>query len=96
MADQDPSLKTQDPPAPIDLIAEGNMRLADIARSSGMSIIELAAHVCTAQNLEALARVEQLHAIQREMLLGRLKRDALVRLGELTDEVPVAGSSAKH
>ena len=69
---QDPGLKskirrggTQDSPDPLKLIAEGNMRLLDIARASGMSILELAAHVCTAQNLETLARVKQLHATQR-------------------------------
>ncbi len=81
---------------PLELIAEGRQSIDAICRASKMSILELAAHVCTAQNLEALARVKQLHATQREMLLGRLKRDALVRLAELTDEVPVAGSSAKH
>ena len=68
------------------------MRLLDIARASGMSILELAAHVCTPRNLEALGRVVQLHAIEREMLLGQLKRKALGRLAELTDEVS-AGSA---
>ncbi|MCH7547592.1 MAG: hypothetical protein IID30_14420 [Planctomycetes bacterium] len=57
-----------------------------------MSILELAAHICTPRNLETLARVKQLHAIEREMLLGRLRIDALMRLRELTDEVP-AGSA---
>ena len=80
------------PPDPLELIAEGNMRLSDIARQAGMSVLELATLVCTPRNLEALGRVAQLHAIQREMLLGQLKRDALVRLRELTDEVP-AGSA---
>ena len=78
------------------MIAEGRHSVEAVCRASKMSILELAAHVCTAQNLETLARVKQLHAIEREMLLGKLKRDALVRLAELTDEVPVAGSSAKH
>ena len=87
---QDPSPKTT--PDPLELIAEGRQAIDAICRVSKMSILELAAHVCTAQNLEALARVAQLHAIEREVLLGRLKRDALVRLTELTDEVP--GGSA--
>jgi len=68
------------------------MRLSDIARASGVSILELATHVCTPRNLEALSRVVQLHAIQREMLLGQLKCKALGRLAELTDEVS-AGSA---
>ena len=69
------------------------MSLAVIARTSGMSILELATQVCTprnSRNLEALARVTQLHAIEREMLLGWLKRDALIRLSELTAEVAAA------
>ncbi|MCH7547757.1 MAG: hypothetical protein IID30_15265, partial [Planctomycetes bacterium] len=37
-------------------------------------------------------RVRQLHAIEREMLLGRLRMDALMRLGELTAEVPAASA----
>ncbi len=94
MADQDPSHKSQ--ANPIELISEGKYSIEAVCIESQMSILELAAHVCTAQNLETLARVKQLHAIEREMLLGKLKRDALVRLAELTDEMPVAGSSAKH
>ncbi|MCH7603718.1 MAG: hypothetical protein IIB54_13215 [Planctomycetes bacterium] len=74
------------------MIAEGNTSLADIARSSGFSLLELAAHICTARNLEALGRVVQLRAIEREMLLGQLKLDALMRLRELTDEVPAASA----
>ena len=81
---------------PLELIAAGRHSIEAVCRASGMSILELAEHVCTSQNLAALGRVAQLHAIEREMLLGRLQRDALVRLAELTDEVPVAGSSAKH
>lgn len=77
---------------PIEMIAEGKHSIEAVCRASKMSILELADHVCTAQNLETLARVKQLHAIEREMLLGKLKRDALVRLAELTDEVP--GGSA--
>ncbi len=76
----------------LEAIAAGDRAAADIAREAGMSILELARIVTTPRNLEALGRVAQLHAIEREMLLGRLKRDALVRLGELTDEVP-AGSA---
>ena len=68
-------------------IAAGDRAAADIAREAGMSILELAAHVCTPRNLEALERVRHLHANQREMMLGTLKRDALTRLGELTAEV---------
>ncbi len=81
---------------PIEMIAEGKYSIEAVCIESKMSILELAAHVCTPRNLEALGRVAELHAIEREMLLGKLKRDALVRLAELTDEVPVAGSSAKH
>ncbi len=71
----------------LELIAEGRHSVEAICIESGMSILELAAHVCTPRNLEALERVRQLHATQREMMLGRLKRDALMRLGELTAEV---------
>ncbi len=77
---------------PIEMIAEGRHSVEAICRETKMSILELAAHVCTAQNLETLARVKQLHAIEREMLLGQLKRKALLRLAELTDEV-AAGSA---
>ena len=77
---------------PLELVAAGDMSLADIAHASGMSILELAAHICTPRNLEALARVAQLHAIEQEMMLVKLKRKALGRLAELTDEV--AASSA--
>ena len=77
---------------PLELIAEGRLSVGAICRESGMSILELAKHVCTPRNLETLARVKQLHALEREMLLGRLQRDALVRLAELTDDVP--GGSA--
>ena len=80
----------------MELIAEGRHSVEAICIESDMSILELAEHVCTPRNLEALGRVARLHAIEREMLLGKLKRDALVRLAELTAEVPVAGSSAKH
>ena len=86
----DPSPKTS--PNPLDLIAEGRHSVGAICRESKMSILELATQVCTPRNLEALGRVTQLHAIEQEMLLGRLKRDALVRLAELTEEVP-AGSA---
>ena len=72
----------------LEAIAAGDRAAADIAREAGMSILELARIVTTPRNLEALARVKLLHAIEREMLLGTLKRDALVRLAELTDEVP--------
>ena len=71
----------------LELIAEGRHSVGAICRESKMSILELAAHVCTPRNLEALERVRQLHAIQREMMLGTLKRDALTRLGEQTAEV---------
>ncbi len=77
---------------PIEMIAEGKMSLSDIARSSGMSILELATQVCTPRNLEALDRVKQLHATQQEILLGQLKRKALLRLAELTDEVAAASA----
>ena len=79
-------------PDPLELIAEGRHSVEAICRASEMSILELAAHVCTAQNLEILARVKQLHATQREMLLGRLKVDALLRLRELTDEVAASST----
>ncbi len=79
-------------PDPLEMIAEGKHSIEAICRESKMSILELATHVCTPRNLEALGRVAELHAIEREMLLGKLKRDALVRLAELTDEVP-AGSA---
>ena len=68
------------------------MRLSDIARASGVSILELARMVTTPRNLEDLQRVRQLHAIEREMLLGRLRMDALMRLRELTAEVPAASA----
>ena len=74
-------------PDPLELIAEGRHSVEAICIELDMSILELAEHVCTAQNLETLARVKQLHATQREVMLGRLKRDALMRLGELTAEV---------
>ena len=75
---------------PLDLIAEGRHSIEAVCRESEMSILELAAHICSKQNIEALERVKQLHAIEREMLLGRLIPQALARLGELTDEVPAA------
>ncbi len=75
---------------PLELIAAGRHSVEAVCRESGMSILELAEHVCTAENIAALGRVAQLHAIEREMLLGKLKRDALMRLRELTDEVPAA------
>ena len=80
------------PPDPIELIAAGRHSVEAICRESKMSILELAAHICTPRNLEALSRVAQLHAIEREMLLGRLRIDALMRLRELTDEVPAASA----
>ena len=76
---QDPSPKTH--ADPINLIAEGRHTIDAICRASGISILELATQVCIPGNLEALGRVAQLYAVQREMLLGKLKRDALVRLG---------------
>ena len=76
----------------MEAIASGDQTASDIARRAGMSILELAAHVCTPRNLEALERVKQLHEIQREILLGQLKRKALMRLAELTDEVPAAST----
>ena len=76
----------------MELIAAGTHSIEAVCRESGMSILELAAHVCTPRNLEALARVKQLHAIEREMLLGQLRIDALMRLRELTDEVPAASA----
>ena len=60
---------------------------ADIARASGISILELARMVTTPRNLEDLQRVRQLHAIEREMMLGKLQRHALGRLAELSEEV---------
>ena len=77
---------------PLELIAAGRHSVGAVCRESGMSILELAAHVCTAENIAALGRVTQLHAIEREMLLGQLKRDALMRLRELSDEVPAASA----
>ena len=59
---------------------------------SGTSVLELATQICTPQNLEALGRVARLHTLQREMMLGQLKRDAMLRLAELTEEVS-AGSA---
>ena len=77
---------------PLELIAEGRHSVESICRASKMSILDLAEYVCTPRNLEALARVGQLHAIEQEMMLGKLKRKALGRLAELTEEV--AASSA--
>ncbi|MCH7604197.1 MAG: hypothetical protein IIB54_15680 [Planctomycetes bacterium] len=57
-----------------------------------MSILELARIVTTPDNLRQLHQVAQLHALEREMMLGRLKREALVRLAELTEEVPAASA----
>ena len=96
---EDMALRTGKMPVPLfdedlllEAIAEGNMGLRDIARTSGFSLLELATQVCTPRNLEALGRVARLHAMQREMLLGRLKIDALMRLAELTEEVPAASA----
>ena len=74
----------------MEAIASGDQSPLEISRRAGMSILELAQHICTPRNLESLGRVAQLHAIEREILLGQLKRDALMRLRELTDEVPAA------
>ncbi len=79
-------------PDPLELIAAGRHSIEAVCRESRMSILELATHVCTDQNIAALGRVAQLHAMEREILLGQLKRDALMRLRELTDEVPAASA----
>ena len=87
---EDMALRTGGTPVPplgedqiLEAIAAGDRSSLDIARASGMSILELAAHVCTAQNLEALERVKLLHATQQEMLLGRLRPRVLGRLQDL-------------
>ena len=77
---------------PLELIAEGRHSVEAICRESKMSILELARIVTTTNNLGQLHQVAQLHATQREMMLGRLKREALVRLAELTEEVPAASA----
>ena len=73
-------------------IATNSCPVPEIARAAGVSILELARIVTTPRNLEDLDRVRQLHAIEREMLLGKLKRDALTRLQELTTEVPATSA----
>ena len=82
-----PPLESPDEDQIMEAIAAGDRSPLEIARRAGMSILELARVVTTPRSLEALGRVAQLNAIQREMLLGKLKRDALIRLGELTAEV---------
>lgn len=77
---------------PLELIAAGRHSVEAICRESNMSILELARMVTTPDNLDQLHKVAQLHAIEREMMLGRLKRNALVRLAELTEEVPAAST----
>ena len=76
----------------VEAIATGDRAAADIARVARVSILELARIITTPENLAQLRQVAQLHAKQREMLLGQLKLNALVRLGELTAEVPAASA----
>ena len=76
----------------VEEVAIGDRAPADIARRAGMSILELARIITTPENLAQLRQVVQLHALQREMLLGQLKLNALSRLAELTVEVPAASA----